>query len=263
MDYIKLMNRFQRLYRHARFTPPEATLYYFLMAECNSLHWKNPFSYTNGALCASIGISEKTLIAARAKLQRHGLLSFKSGYKNCPTVYRLTPYDELTTLNNRASNFQPILQPMEQFKTDSLENVRSSLNRDTVVIPEETARPYERTMAEARTLQTSQPLPVASASIAPAQYNADQSPLVDKEAFAQILRASNYGHVDIETYRQQMLTTARYKQVLRSLPAWSKWIITYLNNDSRRGVLLLPQALSSITSLGNLFAKANTQSYIL
>ncbi|MDO7884237.1 hypothetical protein [Hymenobacter cheonanensis] len=263
MDYIKLMNRFRRLYPQARFTPSEATLYYFLMAECNSLQWKNPFGYTNGALCASISISEKTLIAARAKLQQHGLLSFRSGYKNCPTVYRLTPHDELSTLHNTASNSQSILQPIGQSKANSLENVRSSLNRDTVVIPQEIARPYERTMAEARAVQISHSLPVASASTSPAQYNADQSPLVDKEAFAQILRASNYGHVDIETYRQQMLVTARDKQVLRSLPAWSKWIITYLNNDSQRGVLLLPQTLSTTTSQGNLFAKANTQSYVL
>jgi hypothetical protein len=118
-------------------------------------------------------------------------------------------------------------------------------------------------MAEAWTVQTGQHLPVASAPTTAAQYNADQSPLADKEAFAQILRTNNYGHVDIETYRQQMLATARMKQVTRPLLAWPKWIITYLNNDNRRGTLLLSQGLSTTTSRGNLRAKANTQSYVL
>ncbi|MFD1874287.1 hypothetical protein [Hymenobacter bucti] len=264
MDYFKLMSRFWQLNTQVHFTPSETTLYHFLLAECNRLGWKNPFGYTNGALCAGIGISEKTLISARTKLQQHGLLFFKSGHKNCPTVYQLTPHDELTTtLNNTASTFQPIVKPMEQSKSNSLENVRSSLHSTRVAIPQETRRPYERTMAEAWTGQTSQQLPGASPPTSLTEYNADQSPLVDKEAFAQILRTNNYGHVDIETYRQQMLDTARTRQVRRSLPAWSKWITTYLNNDNKRGALLLPQALSTPTSQGNLRAKANTHSYIL
>jgi hypothetical protein len=145
IDYFKLMNRFWQLNAQVRFTPSETTLYHFLLAKCNSLGWKNPFGYTNDAICAGITVSEKTLIAARAKLQHHGLLSFKSGYKNCPTVYQLTPHDKLTaTLDNTASTFQPIVKPMGQNKPDSLENVRSSLHSTIVAIPQETGRPYER-----------------------------------------------------------------------------------------------------------------------
>jgi hypothetical protein len=264
MDYFKLMNRFWQLNAQVRFTPSETTLYHFLLAESNRLRWKNPFGYTNGALCAGISISEKTLISARTKLQQHGLLFFKSGHKNCPTVYQLTPHDKLTpALNNTASTFQPIVKPMGQNKPDSLENVRSSLHSTIVATLQETGRPYERTVAEAWTVQASQHLPKASALTTAAQYNADQSPLADKEAFAQILRTNNYDHVDIETYRQQMLATARVKQVKCSLLAWSKWITSYLNNDNRRNTLLLPQGLSTTTSRGNLRAKANTQSYVL
>jgi hypothetical protein len=263
MDYFKLMNRFWRLNAQVRFTTSEATLYHFLLAECNSLYWKNPFGYTNGAICASISVSEKTLIAARAKLQQHGLLSFKSGHKNCPTVYQLTPSNELTSLTNTASNFQSNAQSIGQSKPDRLKNVRSSLHRDIITIPQEVVRPHERTMAEACNVQAGQPLPAAITPTTQVQYEADQSPLVDKEGFAQILRANNYGHVDIETYRQQMLATARAKQVTRSLAAWSKWIIAYLNNERQRGALLIPLALSVTTSPGSLRAKANTQSYIL
>jgi len=263
LDYFKLMDRFWRLNAQVRFTTSEATLYHFLLAECNRLYWKNPFGYTNGAICASISISEKTLIVARMKLQQHGLLSFKSGHKNCPTVYQLTPCNELSTLTNTASNFQSNVQLIGQSKPNSLENARSSLHRDIITIPQKVIRPHERTMAEACNVQAGQPLPAASTPASQVQYKADQSPLIDKESFAQILRSNNYAHVDIETYRQQMLSTARTKQVTRPLAAWSKWIITYLNNERQRGALLTPQALSAATSPGNLRAKANTQAYVL
>jgi hypothetical protein len=91
MNYLKLINQFWQLRRSKRITNLQADLYYFLMQECNSRNWENPFQCSNGLVCTSIGITEKSLIDARNVLQQIGLIEFEKGItkQKAPTYYLL------------------------------------------------------------------------------------------------------------------------------------------------------------------------------
>ncbi|WP_400190709.1 hypothetical protein [Hymenobacter sp. B81] len=152
MDYIKLSNRFWKLHKEAAFSTAEIALYFHLLSICNELTWKNPFQQSNVLLCASLGLSEKTLIAARAKLQTSGLLAFVPGHKRTPTTYRLAGHAALfsleDTLENALENFQSKLQPIRELTPpdsasqlpNTLENVASSINQTSSVVENQTSR---------------------------------------------------------------------------------------------------------------------------
>ena len=65
MNYIELINLFWQTRRRVRLSSVEADLYFFLLQECNTQNWENPFECPNGLICVSIGMSEPTLIDAR------------------------------------------------------------------------------------------------------------------------------------------------------------------------------------------------------
>lgn len=94
-------------------------------------------------------------------------------------------------------------------------------------------------------------------------HSADNSPLADPEAFATILRRNGHGGVNMDLYRQQMLTKALDNNTRRTLPHWQSWIVKFLNNELRSGPLLLPQALNPTSASTNLRTKANLTSYTL
>ncbi len=81
MNYIELINEFWLTRRKVRLSSNEADLYYFLMQESNIRGWENPFECSNGLITSSIGITEKTLIDVRNRLQQKGLISFENGIK--------------------------------------------------------------------------------------------------------------------------------------------------------------------------------------
>lgn len=81
MNYIELLNQFWQTRRRVQFSANETDLYFFLLQESNSRLWENPFECSNGIICATIGISEKTLIDVRNRLQTKGLISFAAGQK--------------------------------------------------------------------------------------------------------------------------------------------------------------------------------------
>lgn len=90
MNYIELINHFWQTRRSKRITSTQADLYFFLLQESNSRDWENPFVCSNGTICASIGISDNTLLDARNGLQQRGLIEFKPGIKNVKSpVYYL------------------------------------------------------------------------------------------------------------------------------------------------------------------------------
>ncbi|MDO7877324.1 hypothetical protein Q5H93_21445 [Hymenobacter sp. ASUV-10] len=254
MDYIKLLNRFWQRHREASFTPAETALYFALLAICNGLRWKNPFQHSNQLLYVSLNITEKTLIAARTKLQSAGLLTYQPGHKRYPTTYWLATHDHLLgaddTLENSRSKLQSFPVLSEGYGTcqlpDRLENTASSVKKTRSSLSNQTVGP--RTTTD--------------------ELSADDSPLVNAEHFVRILREGNYAHVDIETYRLQMLATARDNTLALSLPRWRKWIISYLNNDRAKDALLLAAQASSSSptlhgSIGDLHAKGTVQQPIL
>lgn len=103
MNYITLINQFWKTRRSKRITSLQADLYMFLIQECNEQDWENPFQCPNTRICASIGITEKSLIDARNRLQQLGLLDTEKGItKQRPPTYYLLEY--WNTVSNRGGN---------------------------------------------------------------------------------------------------------------------------------------------------------------
>lgn len=93
MNYIKIINDFWRFRREKTVSSTQADLFFFLLNECNSRNWQQPFEMTNGAICASIGITEKTLISARMELEKLNLIAVIPGEKKAKSPqYSFTLY---------------------------------------------------------------------------------------------------------------------------------------------------------------------------
>ena len=76
--------------RSVEFSPNEVFLYFYLLNECNIRGWQNPFEHPNKTIVLATGISEKTVIEVRNRLQQKGLITFESGKKNAKSpVYYL------------------------------------------------------------------------------------------------------------------------------------------------------------------------------
>lgn len=100
MNYIELINQFWQTRRSKRITSLQSDLYFFLIHECNTRGWENPFEVSNRLICASIGISEPSLIDARNRLRQIGLIDFHGGKRNAQSpIYYLN-----SNLNNLSRN---------------------------------------------------------------------------------------------------------------------------------------------------------------
>ncbi len=93
MNGYTLANQFRKLRSSFPFSALEADLFYELVGLCNDRNWPTEFQYSNLLLCATLGVSEKSLISARNRLKQAGLLEFTSGHKRSPTVYRFLDPD--------------------------------------------------------------------------------------------------------------------------------------------------------------------------
>lgn len=93
LNYLQLIINFWKTRRKKRITSLQADLYMFLIQECNQQDWENPFECSNGTICTTIGISEKSLIDARNRLKQLGLIDFENGQtKRKSPVYYLLEY---------------------------------------------------------------------------------------------------------------------------------------------------------------------------
>ena len=77
MNYIELINNFWSVRRIRPMTSYEADFYFYLLKECNSRNWTNPFELPSRNVELELGISRKTICDLRNKLQQKGLISFK------------------------------------------------------------------------------------------------------------------------------------------------------------------------------------------
>lgn len=93
MNGYTLANNFRKLRPTSSFSSIEADLFYELVGLYNDRNWPTEFRYSNPLLCATLGISEKSLITARNRLKQAGLLEFTSGHKRNPTMYQLLDPD--------------------------------------------------------------------------------------------------------------------------------------------------------------------------
>lgn len=114
MSYIDLINQFWRTRRSKRITGNQADVYYCLMQECNERNWENPFEFPNMSICARIGITEPTLIDARARLKQLGLIEFEAGERKVKSpVYTLLYLNDfsITFSKNRAkTEYKPSIK---------------------------------------------------------------------------------------------------------------------------------------------------------
>lgn len=90
MNYIELINNFWSVRRIKPMTSYEADLYFYLLKECNSRNWSNPFELPTRNVELELGISRKTICDLRNKLQQKGLIAFKEGQKRaCGAFYSI------------------------------------------------------------------------------------------------------------------------------------------------------------------------------
>jgi len=107
--YTAMMRHFWQCQREHSFQPSEIAVYVHLVDTCFMLEWKNPFKHANGYLCGVLGISEKTLISARNRLQQAGLVGFQSGkHRRDLSTYTLLYLEKAVNIPPlRAQTLQP------------------------------------------------------------------------------------------------------------------------------------------------------------
>lgn len=112
MNYIELINQFWQTRRRVRLTSAEADLYFCLLQECNLRSWANPFECSNGLICATIGVSESTLIDVRNRLQQKGFIKFVSGCRRVKSPVYTILYFENSSINPSISRgINPSITP--------------------------------------------------------------------------------------------------------------------------------------------------------
>ena len=123
--------------RSVEFSPNEVFLYFYLLNECNIRGWQNPFEHPNKTIVLATGISEKTVIEVRNRLQQKGLITFESGKKNAKSpVYYLLDESKTVNINNKTKDNKTItlsracvgeLFPEDSFFDKSLEECYQEL----------------------------------------------------------------------------------------------------------------------------------------
>lgn len=155
MTYIDYINQFWQTQANVQFSPNEVYLYFFLLKECNSQGWENPFECPNRRILLSIGMSEPTLIDCRNRLQQKGLIDFQAGKRRekSPVYYLknlskdfskdlskrlgknlskdLSSYKELRIKNNNNSSelFPPEKEKMKKRKANRPEFIPPTLDQ--------------------------------------------------------------------------------------------------------------------------------------
>lgn len=126
MDRYTLDNKLKRTRRRFKLTATEQALYHELVMVCNEEGWPETFSCSNGELCASLGITEKTLCAAKESLINAGLIYYQSGKsKRQFSLYSFEkPFDKNPNYrkNYAQSDNQSTSQSVSQSASQSGEN---------------------------------------------------------------------------------------------------------------------------------------------
>lgn len=134
MNYIELINNFWLLRRSKRITSKETDLYFFLVQECNTRSWENPFQCANKLIIASIDMKEPTLIEARNKLKQLGLIDFIGGEKNVSApIYTIQLGSNLYNLsrNHSRSRVESIVETEEKAE-HTIKLNKTKLNKTNV-----------------------------------------------------------------------------------------------------------------------------------
>lgn len=87
MTYIELLNSFWDSTRFNPCSSNEATMYFYLLHQCNIRRWINPFEFKTRDLELMLGLTRATISAIRNKLKQRGLIDFGKGVGSGSAVY--------------------------------------------------------------------------------------------------------------------------------------------------------------------------------
>lgn len=87
MTYIELLNSFWDSTRFNPCSSNEATMYFYLLHQCNIRRWINPFEFKTRDLELMLGFTRATITAIRNKLKQRGLIDFGKGIGSGKAVY--------------------------------------------------------------------------------------------------------------------------------------------------------------------------------
>ena len=124
MTYIDLINSFWKKHNQKHFDEYETMFYFFLLNECNSRQWLNPFGLKTSYIEESLKIGRKAITNIRLRLAKRGLISCLEGKAKRPTVYFITAQD-FTNQDYKKKDF----------------NVRQNKSNVSLMFPTETLKP--------------------------------------------------------------------------------------------------------------------------
>ncbi|WP_052695363.1 hypothetical protein [Hymenobacter sp. AT01-02] len=229
MNYLTLINQFWQLRREVPFSSVEADLYFYLLEISNGLQWKNPFQQSNALIGATLGVSEKTLIAARNRLKQHALIDFTPGVKRTPSTYRLL------LLRSTSKNTLEKLQGIRE-ECDSASGSESDSESDSV------SSKNASDIIKRKPNQTKKKTTV-SAPTSPVLVNClmRDSPVASFAAFLlawQALDDARFAGADLEYYHASLLDWSDSKGEKKK--DWVATIRGSMRRDQREGRLVTP-----------------------
>ena len=96
----------------------EADMYFYLLKECNSRSWANPFELPTRNIELELGISRKTICELRNKLRQKGLIDFKEGNKRIGSaIYKIVYVSEGNLTGNVNGNINGNINGNTNIKT--------------------------------------------------------------------------------------------------------------------------------------------------
>ena len=79
MTYIELINDFWKKNQVSPLSSTEIAFYFYLLKECNSAEWKNPFRLPTRKICFELNFRKDTITSVRNSLKQKGFIDFTKG----------------------------------------------------------------------------------------------------------------------------------------------------------------------------------------
>jgi len=113
-SYISIINDFWRVAESSGILASDVAIFFFILNKMNNNHWQMPIFCSTTHIAEVLGLSRETIIAARERLMKRGLIYFANGRGNrAPAQYYLGTsgqlFNQLTVqpsnqLSNQLSN---------------------------------------------------------------------------------------------------------------------------------------------------------------
>lgn len=79
MTYIDLINEFWKKNQVFPLSSTDIAFYFYLLKECNSAGWENPFRLPTRKICFELNFRKDTITSVRNSLKQKGFIDFKKG----------------------------------------------------------------------------------------------------------------------------------------------------------------------------------------